>query len=101
MEFCLPFTSTAQNQNSDSVILMVFTLALKTKNKNKLAWRVAKVKMYMLLLLPVLVALSPEVNGKIVEINIHGLGESGHDARLLSFDTKRGNVQEAVERSVR
>ena len=56
--------------------------------------------MILLVLVLVLQLISPVVDGKLLEINIHGLGKSGQDARTLSFDTTHGNAKDAVQRSV-
>ena len=52
-----------------------------------------------MLVLVLLVLISPISNGKVIDINIHGLGESGQEARVLSFDTEQGDVQDSVKRS--
>ena len=52
------------------------------------------------LMLVLAVLIGPALNGKVIEISINGLGDSGQENGVLSFNTKQNDIQETVEKSV-
>ena len=51
----------------------------------------------MLILTLLAVLIGPAPHGKVIDITINGLGHSGQDKGVISFDTKQDNIQDTVE----